>query len=84
MNMLGGEEDENFHVTRETFFHISDSESEVFGRMSGLMGESAISGMLEFLDREGQHTAINNLLEGQLAVERQKLALLRQQSLNNL
>uniref|UniRef100_A0AAV1U1J0 Retrotransposon gag domain-containing protein n=1 Tax=Peronospora matthiolae TaxID=2874970 RepID=A0AAV1U1J0_9STRA len=43
------------------------------------MVEPAISGMLEFLSRDQQHAAINKLLQGELAVERQKIALLQQQ-----
>uniref|UniRef100_A0AAV1UTX9 Uncharacterized protein n=1 Tax=Peronospora matthiolae TaxID=2874970 RepID=A0AAV1UTX9_9STRA len=47
--------------------------------MSVFMGEPAISGMLEFLSRDQQHAAINEFLQGDLAVERQKIALLQQQ-----
>ena len=43
------------------------------------MGELAISGMLESLDRDGQHIAINKYLEGKIALDRQKVALIRQQ-----
>uniref|UniRef100_A0AAV1TWP1 Uncharacterized protein n=1 Tax=Peronospora matthiolae TaxID=2874970 RepID=A0AAV1TWP1_9STRA len=55
-------EDDSFHITREGYFHLSDSEWEVVGRMSGLMGEPAISGMLESLSRDQQHAAINKFL----------------------
>uniref|UniRef100_A0AAV1V2W1 Retrotransposon gag domain-containing protein n=1 Tax=Peronospora matthiolae TaxID=2874970 RepID=A0AAV1V2W1_9STRA len=72
-------EDDSFHVTREGYSHLSDSEWEVVGRMSVLMGEPAISGMLESLSRDQQHAAINKFLQGELAVERQKIALLQQQ-----
>uniref|UniRef100_A0AAV1T6U8 Uncharacterized protein n=1 Tax=Peronospora matthiolae TaxID=2874970 RepID=A0AAV1T6U8_9STRA len=48
MNMLDVEED-SFYVTREGYSHLSDSEWEIVGRMSVLMGEPAISGMLESL-----------------------------------
>uniref|UniRef100_A0AAV1UTU9 Uncharacterized protein n=1 Tax=Peronospora matthiolae TaxID=2874970 RepID=A0AAV1UTU9_9STRA len=51
MNMLDVE-DNSFHVTREGYSHQSDSEWEVVGRMSVLMGEPAISGMLESLSRD--------------------------------
>uniref|UniRef100_A0AAV1UV63 Uncharacterized protein n=1 Tax=Peronospora matthiolae TaxID=2874970 RepID=A0AAV1UV63_9STRA len=78
MNMLDVEDD-RFHVTREGYSHLSDSEWEVVGRMSVLMGEIAISGMLESLSRDQQHAAINKFLPGELAVERQKIALLQQQ-----
>uniref|UniRef100_A0AAV1TXD9 Retrotransposon gag domain-containing protein n=1 Tax=Peronospora matthiolae TaxID=2874970 RepID=A0AAV1TXD9_9STRA len=47
--------------------------------MSVLMGESAISGMLDSLSRDQQHAAINKFLQGELAIERQKIALLQQQ-----
>ena len=76
MNMMEEEEDDSFHVTRESYPHLSDSELEAVGRMSSLMGEPAISGMLESLNRDRQHAAINNFLEGELVVERQKMALL--------
>uniref|UniRef100_A0AAV1TY33 Retrotransposon gag domain-containing protein n=1 Tax=Peronospora matthiolae TaxID=2874970 RepID=A0AAV1TY33_9STRA len=78
MNMLEVEDD-SFHVTREGYSHLSDSEWEVVGHMSVLMGEPAISGMLESLSRDQQHAAINKFLQGELAVERQKIALLQQQ-----
>uniref|UniRef100_A0AAV1UJP8 Retrotransposon gag domain-containing protein n=1 Tax=Peronospora matthiolae TaxID=2874970 RepID=A0AAV1UJP8_9STRA len=78
MNMLDVE-DYSFHVTREGYSHLSDSKWEVVGRMSVLMGEPAISGMLESLSRDQQHAAINNFLQGELAVKRQKIALLQQQ-----
>uniref|UniRef100_A0AAV1VMA5 Uncharacterized protein n=1 Tax=Peronospora matthiolae TaxID=2874970 RepID=A0AAV1VMA5_9STRA len=78
MNMLDVEDD-SFHVTLEGYSHPSDSEWEVVGRMSVLMGEPAISGMLESLSRDQQHAAINKFLQGELAVERQKIALLQQQ-----
>uniref|UniRef100_A0AAV1V498 Uncharacterized protein n=1 Tax=Peronospora matthiolae TaxID=2874970 RepID=A0AAV1V498_9STRA len=78
MDMLDVEDD-SFHVTREGYSHLSDLEWEVVGRVSVLMGESAFSGMLEFLSRAQQHAAINKFLQGTLAVERQKVALLQQQ-----
>ena len=43
------------------------------------MGEPAISNMLESMYRDGQHTAINKYLDGEITVERQKVALFRQQ-----
>uniref|UniRef100_A0AAV1TBC3 Uncharacterized protein n=1 Tax=Peronospora matthiolae TaxID=2874970 RepID=A0AAV1TBC3_9STRA len=78
MNMLDVEDD-SFHFTREGYSHLSDSEWEVVGRMSLLMGEPAITGMLESLSRDQQHAAINKFLKGELAFERQKIALLQQQ-----
>uniref|UniRef100_A0AAV1T5C3 Uncharacterized protein n=1 Tax=Peronospora matthiolae TaxID=2874970 RepID=A0AAV1T5C3_9STRA len=68
MNMLDVEDD-SFHVTREGYSHLSDSEWEVVGRMSVLMGEFAISGMLESLSRDQQNAAIDKFLKGELAVE---------------
>uniref|UniRef100_A0AAV1UP80 Uncharacterized protein n=1 Tax=Peronospora matthiolae TaxID=2874970 RepID=A0AAV1UP80_9STRA len=59
MNMLDVEDD-SFHITREGYSHLSDSKWEVVGRTSVLKGESAISGMLESLNRDQQHAAINN------------------------
>uniref|UniRef100_A0AAV1T3Q9 Uncharacterized protein n=1 Tax=Peronospora matthiolae TaxID=2874970 RepID=A0AAV1T3Q9_9STRA len=78
MNMLDVEDD-SFHVTREGYSHLSGSEWEVVGRMSVLMGEPAISGTFEPLSRDQQHAAINKFLQGELAVERQKTALIQQQ-----
>uniref|UniRef100_A0AAV1TQ36 Retrotransposon gag domain-containing protein n=1 Tax=Peronospora matthiolae TaxID=2874970 RepID=A0AAV1TQ36_9STRA len=72
-------EDDSFHVSHEGYSHLSDSEWEVVGRMSMLMGEPAIGGMLESLSRGQQHDAINKFLQRELAVERQKIALLQQQ-----
>uniref|UniRef100_A0AAV1TRC7 Uncharacterized protein n=1 Tax=Peronospora matthiolae TaxID=2874970 RepID=A0AAV1TRC7_9STRA len=72
-------EDDSFHVTRKGYSHLSDSKWEVVGRMSVLMGESAISGMLESQSRDQQLAVINKFLQGELAVERQKMALLQQQ-----
>uniref|UniRef100_A0AAV1TZ22 Uncharacterized protein n=1 Tax=Peronospora matthiolae TaxID=2874970 RepID=A0AAV1TZ22_9STRA len=68
MNMLDVEDD-SFHVTREGYSHLSDSEWEVVGRMSVLMGEPAISVMLESLCRDQQHAAINKFLQGNLPSE---------------
>uniref|UniRef100_A0AAV1UVB1 Uncharacterized protein n=1 Tax=Peronospora matthiolae TaxID=2874970 RepID=A0AAV1UVB1_9STRA len=51
-------DDECVHVTSEGCSHLSDSEWEVVGRMSVLMGEPAISGILESLSRDQQHAAI--------------------------
>uniref|UniRef100_A0AAV1T7H7 Uncharacterized protein n=1 Tax=Peronospora matthiolae TaxID=2874970 RepID=A0AAV1T7H7_9STRA len=72
-------EDDSFHVTREGYSHLSDSEWEVVGRMSVLMGEPAISGMLESLSRDQQDAAINKFLQGKIAFERRKISLLQQQ-----
>uniref|UniRef100_A0AAV1TPP1 Retrotransposon gag domain-containing protein n=1 Tax=Peronospora matthiolae TaxID=2874970 RepID=A0AAV1TPP1_9STRA len=72
-------EDDSFHVTCEGFSHLSDSDWEVVGRMSVLMGEPAISGLLMSLSRDQHHAAINKFLQGKLAVERQQVALLQQQ-----
>uniref|UniRef100_A0AAV1UMY9 Uncharacterized protein n=1 Tax=Peronospora matthiolae TaxID=2874970 RepID=A0AAV1UMY9_9STRA len=57
MNMLDVEDD-SFHATREGYSHLSDSEWEVVGHMSVLMGEPAISGMLGSLSRDQQHAAV--------------------------
>uniref|UniRef100_A0AAV1UM48 Uncharacterized protein n=1 Tax=Peronospora matthiolae TaxID=2874970 RepID=A0AAV1UM48_9STRA len=65
MNMLDVEDD-RFHVPREGYSHLSDSEWEVVSRTSVLMGETAISGMLESLSRDQQHAATNKFLQGYL------------------
>uniref|UniRef100_A0AAV1TT71 Uncharacterized protein n=1 Tax=Peronospora matthiolae TaxID=2874970 RepID=A0AAV1TT71_9STRA len=59
-------QDDGFHVTCKAYPHLSDSEWEVVGRMSVLMGELAISGMSESLSRDQQHAAINKFNEGNL------------------
>uniref|UniRef100_A0AAV1U9S5 Uncharacterized protein n=1 Tax=Peronospora matthiolae TaxID=2874970 RepID=A0AAV1U9S5_9STRA len=59
-------EDDSFHVTGEVYSHPSDSEWEVVGRMSVLMGEPAISGMLESPSRDQQHAAITSSYNGNL------------------
>ena len=43
MNMLDEEEDDSFHTTRESYPHLSDSEWEVVGRMSILMGDPPLA-----------------------------------------
>uniref|UniRef100_A0AAV1TS78 Retrotransposon gag domain-containing protein n=1 Tax=Peronospora matthiolae TaxID=2874970 RepID=A0AAV1TS78_9STRA len=78
MSMLDVEDD-SFHVTCEGYSHLSESEWKVFDRMSVIMGLPAISGILESLSRDQQHAAIYKFLQGKLAVERQKVALLQQQ-----
>uniref|UniRef100_A0AAV1VI81 Uncharacterized protein n=1 Tax=Peronospora matthiolae TaxID=2874970 RepID=A0AAV1VI81_9STRA len=78
MDMLDVEDD-SFHVTRESYSHLSDSAWETVGHMGVLMDEPAISGMLESLSRDQQHAAINKFLQGELAVERQKIAFLQKQ-----
>uniref|UniRef100_A0AAV1V7K8 Uncharacterized protein n=1 Tax=Peronospora matthiolae TaxID=2874970 RepID=A0AAV1V7K8_9STRA len=72
-------EDDSFRVTREGYSHLSDSKWEAVGRMSVLTGDHAISGILESLNRDQQHAAINKFQQGEIAVERQKIALLQQQ-----
>uniref|UniRef100_A0AAV1V3W9 Uncharacterized protein n=1 Tax=Peronospora matthiolae TaxID=2874970 RepID=A0AAV1V3W9_9STRA len=71
--------DDGFHVTRGGYSHLSDSEWEVVGRMSVLMGEPSIGGMSESLSRDQQHAAIHKFLQGELGVEQQKIALLHHQ-----
>uniref|UniRef100_A0AAV1U1P9 Uncharacterized protein n=1 Tax=Peronospora matthiolae TaxID=2874970 RepID=A0AAV1U1P9_9STRA len=68
MNLFDAEDD-SFHVTRECYSHLSDSEWEIVGHMSVLMGEPTISGMLESLSRDQQHAAINKSLQGELVVK---------------
>uniref|UniRef100_A0AAV1U523 Uncharacterized protein n=1 Tax=Peronospora matthiolae TaxID=2874970 RepID=A0AAV1U523_9STRA len=72
-------EGDSFNVTREGYSHLSDSAWEVVGRMSVIMGEPAMSGLLESLRRDQKRAAINKFLQEELAVERQKIALLQHQ-----
>uniref|UniRef100_A0AAV1TC23 Uncharacterized protein n=1 Tax=Peronospora matthiolae TaxID=2874970 RepID=A0AAV1TC23_9STRA len=62
-------EDDSFHVTRESYSHLSDSAWETVGHMGVLMDEPGISGMLESLSRDQQHAAINKFLQGNLPSE---------------
>uniref|UniRef100_A0AAV1TE26 Uncharacterized protein n=1 Tax=Peronospora matthiolae TaxID=2874970 RepID=A0AAV1TE26_9STRA len=63
MNMLDVEDD-GLYVTLEGYSHLSDSEWEIVGRMSVLVGSTAISGMLESLNRDKQRADINKFLQG--------------------
>ena len=71
--------EETFHATREGFNHLSDLERAAVGRMSSTVGEIALSAMLESFDRDQQHAAIAKFIQNELVVEREKVALLRQQ-----
>uniref|UniRef100_A0AAV1U9E2 Uncharacterized protein n=1 Tax=Peronospora matthiolae TaxID=2874970 RepID=A0AAV1U9E2_9STRA len=59
-------EDDGVHVTREGYSYLSDFEWEIVGTMSELMGEPAISDMLESLIIDQQHAAIDKFLQGKL------------------
>ena len=77
MNMLV--EEDSFHATREGFSHLSDIEWSAVERMSSTVGETAISAMLESLDRGQQHASISRFIQNELVAEREKVALLLQQ-----
>ena len=47
--------------------------------MSFTVGETAISAMLESLDKDQQHAAISRFIQNDLVAEREKVALLHQQ-----
>ena len=49
--------------------------------MSSTVGETAISAMLESLDRDQQHAAIARFIQNELVSEREKVALLHQQGI---
>ena len=70
---------ETFHATREGFTHLSDIEWGAVERMSSTVGELVVSTMLESLDRDQQHAAIAKFIHNELALEREKVALLHQQ-----
>ena len=55
MNML--DEEESLHAKREDFNHLSNIEWNAVERMSSTVGETAVSAMLESLDRDEQHAA---------------------------
>ena len=77
MNML--DDEETVHATREGFDHLSDIEWGAVERMSSTVGELVVSTMLESLDRDQQHAAIAKFIQNELALEREKVALLHQQ-----
>ena len=77
MSML--DEEDSFHATREGFSHLSDIEWSAVERMSSTVGGTAISAMLESLDRDQQHAAIARFIQNELVSEREKVALLHQQ-----
>ncbi|CAI5743549.1 unnamed protein product [Hyaloperonospora brassicae] len=77
MNML--DEEETFHATRKGFTHLSEIEWGAVERMSSTVGELVASAMLESLDRDQQHAAIAKFIQNELAIEREKVALLHQQ-----
>ena len=56
MNML--DEEKIFHGKREGFIHLSDIEWSAVERMSSTVGQTAISAMLESLERDQQHADI--------------------------
>lgn len=73
MNMLSDEE-ERFHVTRESYSHLSEVE-----RMSSTVGEHAVCAMLFSLDSDEQHAAIVKFIQHELDASREKVTLLHQQ-----
>ena len=77
MNML--DEEESLHATREDYTHLRDIEWSAVEHMSSTVGETAISAMLESLDRYQQHAAIARFIQNELVSEREKVALLHQQ-----
>ena len=70
MNML--DEKGSRHATREDYTHLSDIEWTAVERMSSTVGETAISSMLESLDRDQQHAAIDRFIQNELVSEREK------------
>ena len=72
------DEEEIFHATRVGFNRSSDIEWSAVGRMSSNVGETAISAILESLDRDQQHAAIARFIQSDLVAEREKVALLHQ------
>ena len=77
MNMM--DEGESFHATREGFANLSDLEWAAIGRMSSTVGNIGVTAMLESLDRDQQHGSIARFIQHELAIEREKVALLHQQ-----
>ena len=73
------DEEESLHATREDYTHLSDIESSAVERMSSIVGETAISAMLESLHRDQQHSAISRFIQDEPVAERDKVALLHQQ-----
>ena len=67
MNML--DKEEIFHTTREDFNQLSDIEWSAVERISYAVIETAISAMLESLDRDQQRAAITRFIQNELVTE---------------
>ena len=70
MNMLV--EEDSFHATREGFSHLSDIEWSAVERMSSTVGKTAISAVLESLDRDQQHAATSRFIQMNLSLKERK------------
>ena len=71
-------DEEIFHATRDGFLYISDIERIEVEQMSSTVSQTAISAMLESLDRDQQHAAIAKCNQYELVAERESVALLQQ------
>ena len=70
------DEEESLHATREDYTHLSNIEWSAVERMSSTVGETAISAMLESLDRDQQHAAISRFIQnGSLLTETSNMLL---------
>ena len=67
---------------REDYTHLRDIEWSAVEHMSSTVGETAISAMLESLDRYQQHAAIARSIQNELVSERDKVALLTSKAIN--
>ena len=77
MNRL--DEEESFHATRESLNHLGDIEYSPVKGKSSTEGETAISAVLESLDRDQQHAAVSRFIKNEIVPERRIIAVLHQQ-----
>ena len=81
MNMLNDEEDD-FHPTHELYSHLSQIDWDAVERLSSTIGQEAVGALLSALGPDGQHATIAKFIQNELDVERGKVTLHQQQSLN--
>ena len=81
MNMLD-DEAEDFHPTHESCSHLSQIEWDTVERLSSTIGQEAVGAMLSALSPDRQYATIAKFIQNELDVERGKVTLHHQQSLN--
>ena len=67
------------HVSRDSYFFLSDIERSAVERMGSTVGKDAIMAILSDLERDALHSAIAKFIQHELDEAREKVALLNQQ-----